>query len=115
MNKKESLFLQELQYIRQLAQEAAKENPHLADFLSEGAGDPDIERVMQGFALSASRIREKIEDEFPELTSGMLAHIWPYAICHVPGPAHKHRSIFTQRETSSGRDNATRRSAGFCR
>ncbi|WP_387490346.1 type VI secretion system baseplate subunit TssF [Photorhabdus sp. RM96S] len=84
MNKKESLFLQELQYIRQLAQEAAKENPHLADFLSEGAGDPDIERVMQGFALSASRIREKIEDEFPELTSGMLAHIWPYAMCPVP-------------------------------
>ncbi|MFD0709067.1 type VI secretion system baseplate subunit TssF [Photorhabdus akhurstii] len=83
MNKKQSLFLQELQYIRQLAQEAAKENPHLADFLSEGAGDPDIERVVQGFALSASRIREKIEDEFPELTSGMMAHIWPYAMCPV--------------------------------
>ncbi|MBS9430422.1 type VI secretion system baseplate subunit TssF, partial [Photorhabdus akhurstii] len=46
MNKKQSLFLQELQYIRQLAQEVAKKNPHLADFLSEGAGDPDIERVM---------------------------------------------------------------------
>ncbi|WP_248000778.1 type VI secretion system baseplate subunit TssF [Photorhabdus hindustanensis] len=36
MNKKQSLFLQELQYIRQLAQEVAKKNPHLADFFIRG-------------------------------------------------------------------------------
>nr|WP_317987476.1 type VI secretion system baseplate subunit TssF [Photorhabdus antumapuensis] len=87
MNKKESLFLQELQYIRQLAQEVAKENPHLANFLSEGAGDPDIERVIQGFALLAARLRGKIEDEFPELTSGMLAgYDWEIMKLLSPSP-----------------------------
>ncbi|MGS0629206.1 MULTISPECIES: type VI secretion system baseplate subunit TssF [Photorhabdus] len=84
MNRRKSLFLQELSYMRQLAQEAAKENPHLADFLSEGAGDPGVERLMQGFALIASRIRYKIEDNFPEYSLGMMTRIWPQALRPLP-------------------------------
>ncbi|WP_240042409.1 type VI secretion system baseplate subunit TssF [Photorhabdus khanii] len=84
MNKKESLLLQELNYMRQLAQEAGKENPHLASFLSEGARDPDIERVMLGYVLLFSRLRQKIEDDFPELTLEILDRVWPQAIRPLP-------------------------------
>ncbi|TDB55745.1 type VI secretion system baseplate subunit TssF [Photorhabdus luminescens] len=80
MNKKESLFLQELHYMQQLAQEAAQEHPHLKGFLD----DPDVGRVMQGFALLIARLRYKIEDDFPELHLGILAHVWPYAMCPIP-------------------------------
>ncbi|WP_338012150.1 type VI secretion system baseplate subunit TssF [Photorhabdus thracensis] len=49
-------------------------------FLSEGAGDPDAERAIQVYALLASRLRYKIEDDFPEVTLNMLTHIWPQAL-----------------------------------
>ncbi|WP_238591519.1 MULTISPECIES: type VI secretion system baseplate subunit TssF [Photorhabdus] len=84
MNRRMSLFLQELNYMRQLAQEAGKEHPHLAGFLSEGAGDPDAERAIQVYALLASRLRYKIEDDFPEVTLNMLTHIWPQALRPLP-------------------------------
>ncbi|KOY60581.1 hypothetical protein AM629_18505 [Photorhabdus heterorhabditis] len=84
MNRRLSLFLQELSYMRQLAQEVAKESPHLADFLSEGAGDPGVERLIQGFALLASRVRYKIEDDFPEYWLGMMMRIWPQALRPLP-------------------------------
>ncbi|WP_238591565.1 type VI secretion system baseplate subunit TssF [Photorhabdus thracensis] len=38
MNKRESLLLQELNYMRQLAQEAVKEHPHLAGFFIRRGG-----------------------------------------------------------------------------
>ncbi|PHM26637.1 type VI secretion system baseplate subunit TssF [Xenorhabdus ehlersii] len=43
-NNKESLYLQELAYLREKMKLAAAENPHLAKFL-EHPNDPDI----QGF------------------------------------------------------------------
>ncbi|WP_242689373.1 type VI secretion system baseplate subunit TssF [Photorhabdus cinerea] len=84
MNRRQSLFLQELSYMRQLALEVAKESPHLANFLSEGAGEPGIERLTQGFALLASRVRYKIEDDFPEYGLGMIMRIWPQALRPLP-------------------------------
>ncbi|MGS0629651.1 MULTISPECIES: type VI secretion system baseplate subunit TssF [Photorhabdus] len=71
-------------YMRQLAREIVKESPHLANFISEGAGDPDAERLIQGFALLTSRLRYVIDDDFPEITLGMLARVWPMAMCPLP-------------------------------
>ncbi|MBC8954039.1 type VI secretion system baseplate subunit TssF [Xenorhabdus sp. PB62.4] len=83
INNKESLYLQERAYLRELAQRVAKDSPHLADFLSS-SHDPDIERVFEAFALLTSNLRDKLDDDFPEITHGILSRIWPLALCPIP-------------------------------
>ncbi|MCP9270226.1 type VI secretion system baseplate subunit TssF [Xenorhabdus sp. XENO-1] len=82
-NNKESLYLQERAYLRELAQCVVKESPYLADFLMS-SHDPDIERVFEAFALLISNVRDKLEDEFPEITHSILSRIWPLALCPIP-------------------------------
>ncbi|MEQ1962960.1 type VI secretion system baseplate subunit TssF [Xenorhabdus khoisanae] len=82
-NNKESLYLQERAYLRELAQRVAKDSPHLADFLSS-SHDPDIERLFEAFALLIANLRDKLEDDLPEITHGILSRIWPLALCPIP-------------------------------
>ncbi|PHM46108.1 hypothetical protein Xmau_00504 [Xenorhabdus mauleonii] len=82
-NNQESMYLQERAYLRELAQRVAKDSPHLADFLF-AAHDPDIERVFEAFALLMANLRHKIEDDFPEITHGILSRIWPTALSPIP-------------------------------
>ncbi|WP_338803411.1 type VI secretion system baseplate subunit TssF [Xenorhabdus griffiniae] len=82
-NRKESLYLQELAYLREMMKLTAAENPHLAQFLDH-PNDPDIQRLLEGVALLSSNLRSTIEDEFPQMTHEMLGHIWPHALRPVP-------------------------------
>ncbi|CDM92221.1 type VI secretion system baseplate subunit TssF [Xenorhabdus bovienii] len=82
-NNKESMYLRERAYMRELAQRVAKESPHLADFLL-ASHDPDIERVFEAFALLIAHLRDKLEDDFPEITHGILSRIWPLALSPIP-------------------------------
>ncbi|WP_047686136.1 type VI secretion system baseplate subunit TssF [Xenorhabdus sp. NBAII XenSa04] len=82
-NNKELRYLQERAYLRELAQLIAKESPHLADFLT-ASYDPDIQRVFEAFALLIARIRDKIDDQFPEIVHGLLSRIWPLALSPIP-------------------------------
>ncbi|KMW72657.1 type VI secretion protein [Photorhabdus luminescens subsp. luminescens] len=80
----EKYFREELDYIRQLGRQAAIEHPHLASFLSEQGSDPDVERLLEGFAFLAGNLRAKIDDEFPELTHGLLHMLWPNYLRPTP-------------------------------
>ncbi len=82
-NRKESLYLQELAYLREMMKLAAAENPHLAQFLAH-PNDPDIQRLLEGVALLSSNLRSTIEDDFPQITHEMLGRIWPHALRPVP-------------------------------
>ncbi len=77
------MYLRERAYLRELAQRVAKESPHLADFLTL-SHDPGIERVFEAFALLIARLRDKIEDDLPEITHGILSRIWPSALSPIP-------------------------------
>ncbi len=70
-------YRQELDYLRQYAKLLARENPQLASFLAHKEADPDIERLMEGFAFLSGRLREKIEDEFPEVTIPLINRLQP--------------------------------------
>lgn len=48
----------------------AQEKPHLAHFLAEKEGDPDVERLMEAFAFMSGSLRQKLEDEFPNSPMG---------------------------------------------
>lgn len=80
----EKYFRDELDYLRQLGRDAAVERPHLAAFLSEQGSDPDVERLLEGFAFLTGNLREKIDDQFPELTHGLLNMLWPNYLRPVP-------------------------------
>ncbi|UIA91029.1 type VI secretion system baseplate subunit TssF [Erwinia tracheiphila] len=83
----EKYFTDEMDYLRQLARVVAKEKPYLAAFLSEKGSDPDVERLLEGMAFLAGNLREKIDDEFPELTHGLLNMLWPNYLRPVPSMA----------------------------
>lgn len=83
----EKYFRDELDYLRQLGKEAAVERPHLAAFLSEQGSDPDVERLLEGFAFLTGNLRAKIDDQFPELTHSLLNMLWPNYLRPTPSMA----------------------------
>src|ERR1700738_5424493 len=77
----------ELLFIRQFAQEFAKQYPATANRLllePGGSSDPHIERLIESFALLAARIHHKLDDEFPELTEALLGVLYPHYLAPIP-------------------------------
>lgn len=77
-------FQDELAYLTDLGGEFVKENPKLEPFLSPTDPDPDVRRLMEGFAFLTGRLRQKLDDEFPELTHSLLRVLWPHYLRPVP-------------------------------
>ncbi|PQJ84385.1 type VI secretion system baseplate subunit TssF [Aliivibrio sifiae] len=77
-------FQDELAYLKEAGSEFAKYHPKLTNFLSEGTFDPDVERLLEGFAFLTGRVREKIDDELPELTQSLISLLWPHYMRSVP-------------------------------
>ncbi|MEO3999648.1 type VI secretion system baseplate subunit TssF [Mesorhizobium sp. CAU 1732] len=77
----------ELAALRRRASRFAESFPKIAGRLrvtGEIADDPHVERLIQSFAYSAARIRQKLDDEFPELTSGLLETLYPHYLAPIP-------------------------------
>lgn len=77
-------FGEELRYLRELGADFAKDNPQLARFLGETSSDPDVERLLEGFAFLTAKLRLKLEDDLPELTHTMLQMLWPNYLRPLP-------------------------------
>ncbi|SHF36798.1 type VI secretion system protein ImpG [Modicisalibacter ilicicola DSM 19980] len=77
-------FRAELNFLKRQGREFAEGNPGLSRFLSEHGSDPDVERLLEGFAFLTGRLREKVEDEFPELTHSLITMLWPNYLRPVP-------------------------------
>jgi len=77
-------FLDELDYLRNSGQEFARYYPKLTNYLSERSTDPDVERLLEGFAFLTGRLREKIDDQLPEVTQSLLMLLWPNFLRPIP-------------------------------
>src|SRR5690554_1652708 len=77
-------YRDELSFLRLQGREFAEAHPQLTRFLSERSTDPDVERLLEGFAFLTGKLREKVEDEFPELTHSLLNMLWPNYLRPVP-------------------------------
>lgn len=76
-----SYYNAELAYIREMGAEFAAKYPKVAGRLmleAEKCEDPHVERLLEGFAFIAARIRRKIDDEFPEITDSLLGLLYPH-------------------------------------
>jgi len=74
----------ELRYLRDVGPEFAQANPEIARLLSDRGTDPDVERLLEGAAFLCGRIREKLDDELPEFTAGIIALLWPHYLRSIP-------------------------------
>jgi len=77
-------FQDELSYLREIGAEFARENPRLAPYLSHESQDPDVERLLEGFAFLTGRLREKLDDELPEVAHSLIELVWPNYLRPIP-------------------------------
>ena len=77
-------FQTELTYLRELGREFSRANPSLAGAFSDREGDPDVQRLLEGFAFLSARIRERTEDALPELIDALGQLVVPQVFRQIP-------------------------------
>lgn len=77
-------YQDELTFLRELGAEFAQAHPKIANLLSDRSADPDVERLNEAFAFIAGQIRQKIDDELPELTHSLIELLWPHYLRPIP-------------------------------
>jgi len=74
----------ELAYYRELAQEFGAAHPEVAHLVAERGGDGAADRMFQGAALLTARLRQRVEDDFPEIIHPLFDQLWPQFLRPVP-------------------------------
>ncbi|MFP2923987.1 type VI secretion system baseplate subunit TssF [Pyxidicoccus sp. 3LG] len=100
-------YLSELTYLRELGRAFGLANPGVAGHLIERGADPDVERLLEGFAFLTARIRERVENDIPELVHVLADLLLPHYL--RPLPACSIVELLPQARALRGR---TRVSAG---
>jgi type VI secretion system protein ImpG len=77
-------FQEELAHLKDLGAEFSKAHPALAPMLSGPTADPDVERLLEGVAFLTALLRQKLDDEFPELINELMHLIWPHYLRPIP-------------------------------
>lgn len=77
-------FRDELNYIKQLAQENANDSTIFHDFLSSFENESDIEYLFEHFAFLMAKLHQNIDDAFPKITQNLLSRVWPTPIRPIP-------------------------------
>jgi len=80
-------FQQELNYLRELGAEFSRAHPAISPMLSGPTADPDVERLLEGVAFLTGLLRQKLDDEFPEITHDLMQLIWPHYLRPIPSTA----------------------------
>ncbi len=86
----EKYFDEELRYLKEGGEEFAEAFPERARLLNLAAvddRDPYVERLFEGFAFLTGRIRQKLDDDFPELTRSLMEMIDPLFLRPIPSLA----------------------------
>lgn len=77
-------YQDELFFLREMGKEFAQSHPALAHYILEAGSDPDVERLLEGFAFLTGRIRQKLDDELPELTHTVMNMLCPHYLRPIP-------------------------------
>ncbi len=77
-------YQSELSYLREMGRAFAVANPSLAGLLAERGGDPDVERLLEGFAFLSAQIRERTENAVPEVIHGLVDLLLPHYLRPLP-------------------------------
>ncbi|MDG2381844.1 MAG: type VI secretion system baseplate subunit TssF [Pirellulaceae bacterium] len=79
----------ELQYLRKLGESFSKQYPGVANRLGNGVvtEDPHVERLIQSAAFLTARVRQELDDQFPQVVGSMLELIAPNSLTSNPSIA----------------------------
>ncbi|WP_036247069.1 type VI secretion system baseplate subunit TssF [Methylobacter sp. BBA5.1] len=80
-------YHRELQHIREMGGEFAREFPKIAGRLGLDefeCADPYVERLLEGFAFMAARVQLKVDAEFPRFTQHLLDIVYPHYLAPTP-------------------------------
>ena len=77
-------YQSELSYLRELGREFARLNPALAEAFGAAGTDPDVERLLEGFAFLTARIRERLDDALPQTIASLAELVAPHALRSFP-------------------------------
>lgn len=80
-------YNRELQHLREVGGEFAREFPKIAGRLGlEGfeCADPYVERLLEGFSFLAARVQLKVDAEFPRFTQHLLEIVYPHYLVPTP-------------------------------
>lgn len=82
-----ALYNRELDAVRRLAAEFAEAHPKVAGRLrvtADAIEDPHVERLIEAVAFLNARVQLRLEDDFPELTAGLLDTLYPHYLAPIP-------------------------------
>lgn len=82
-----SYYERELQHLRGIAGEFARDFPKIAGRLSLEqfeCADPYVERLLEGFAFLTARVQHKFDAEFPRFTQSLLSTVYPHFLAPTP-------------------------------
>ncbi len=77
-------YASELAYLRDLGRAFAHAHPAVAGLLEERGADPDVERLLEGFAFLTARVHQRIDDAIPELVEPLLDVLAPTYLRPIP-------------------------------
>ena len=83
-------YRDELTYLRRMGAKFAEQYPRIARRLEINGGpspDPHVERLLEGVAFLTARLQNTLEGELPEITQGLLGHLYPHFTQLVPSLA----------------------------
>ena len=86
----EKYFEREYNYLQIAGEEFAEQHQAIAGKLrlsERQRKDPFVERLMEAFAFLAGRIHERLDDEIPEFTGGLLEQLFPQFLRPFPSCA----------------------------
>ena len=76
----------EYRFLVEAGKEFAKNQPARAEKLNITGEkkDPNVERLLEGFAFLTAKIRERLDDELPQFTDGVMGLLWPHFLRPIP-------------------------------
>ncbi|QKF81485.1 type VI secretion system baseplate subunit TssF [Halarcobacter ebronensis] len=69
-------YKKELIALRDDGANFSKKNPGLSTFLSKEGQDPDVERLLEGFAFLTGRLKQQLDKELPEVAHTLVELLW---------------------------------------
>ncbi len=80
-------YQRELENLRELARDFAGVHPAAAPMLGGQSADPDVERLLEAVAFLTGMMRQKLDDELPEIVRGLMDVVLPHYLRPVPAAA----------------------------
>lgn len=80
-------YERELSVLKDAAARFADQHPKIASRLSLGSdavSDPHVERLLQGVAFLNARLHKRLDDDYPELSAGLLELLYPHYLRPTP-------------------------------